>query len=74
MIPIILAWAVTSHKLQGHTIHGGAVIDLGPNLFEAGQAYVMLSRVTSMDNFVLSDFAPNKFQPGFGKLANQEAI
>ena len=44
--PIVLAWAVTVHKFQGQTVASPqkVVIDLR-SVFEAAQAYVMLSRV-----------------------------
>ncbi|KAJ2951372.1 hypothetical protein O0L34_g13513 [Tuta absoluta] len=41
MLPLILTWAVTVHKLQGCTLER-AVIDLGKTLFAKGQAYVFL--------------------------------
>lgn len=46
--PLRLAWAVTIHKSQGHT-YDQAIIDLGPRAFSAGQTYVALSRVRSME-------------------------
>lgn len=42
MLPLILSWAATAHKLQGTPITR-AVVYLGPKLFADGQAYVMLS-------------------------------
>ncbi|XP_076397900.1 uncharacterized protein LOC143266155 [Megachile rotundata] len=59
MLPLILSWAVTVHKLQGTTLNK-AVIDLGKRNFTKGQIYVALSRVKSLDGLVLSDLAPNK--------------
>lgn len=49
--PLRLAWAVTIHKSQGLTFDR-AIIDIGAS-FAAGQAYVALSRCTSLDGIVL---------------------
>ncbi|CAK1597796.1 unnamed protein product [Parnassius mnemosyne] len=48
MLPIILCWAVTVHKLQGATLDK-AVIDLGMKVPAKGQAYVALNRKTHRD-------------------------
>jgi len=50
--PMMLAWAVTIHKSQGKTFER-VVIDFGRGTFAHGQAYVALSRCTSLDGIVL---------------------
>ena len=49
--PIRLAWAITIHKSQGLTFDR-AVIDAG-SAFAAGQVYVALSRLTSLNGLIL---------------------
>jgi hypothetical protein len=50
--PLRLAWAVTIHKAQGKTFDE-VVVDFGRGTFAPGQAYVALSRCTSIDGLVL---------------------
>ncbi|MDO4163805.1 MAG: AAA family ATPase [Bacteroides sp.] len=50
--PIRLAWAITIHKSQGLTF-SRAVIDFRGGVFAGGQAYVALSRCTSLEGIQL---------------------
>jgi ATP-dependent DNA helicase PIF1 len=60
-IPLSLAYAVTIHKAQGATLDC-ALIDIGSNTFEYGQAYVALSRVRSLDCLYIWDLNPSAFR------------
>ncbi|MFA4874602.1 MAG: AAA family ATPase [bacterium] len=51
-LPVMLAWAVTIHKSQGKTFDS-AVIDAG-RAFAAGQVYVALSRLRTMEGMTLA--------------------
>lgn len=55
-IPLMLAWALTIHKSQGKTFDR-AIIDVG-RAFAAGQVYVALSRLRTLDGMML--FQPLK--------------
>jgi ATP-dependent DNA helicase PIF1 len=66
-IPLILAWYMTIHKSQGVTLTS-AVISLGNDIFEDGQAYVALSRVRTSEGLFITDFSKSSLR------ANQQAV
>ena len=54
--PIKLAFAITSHKIQGQTIPSPTKVVLDLNsIFEDAQAHVMLSRVQQLDQIYILD-------------------
>ena len=53
-VPLLLSWAMSIHKSQGQTIQR-CVVDLG-KIFEKGQAYVALSRATSLEGLQVLNF------------------
>jgi ATP-dependent DNA helicase PIF1 len=58
-LPLILAWSISSHKAQGQTISCKVKSDLS-SVFDYGQAYVILSRLKSLDQLeLLRDFSPS---------------
>lgn len=60
-VPLRLAYAITIHKAQGATLDC-ALIDIGKNTFEYGQAYVALSRVKSLDSLYIWELDPSAFR------------
>ena len=58
-IPLKVAYAITIHKSQGATLDC-ALIDIGSNTFEYGQAYVALSRVKSLEGLHIWSLNPAK--------------
>jgi len=57
-VPLILAWALSIHKSQGQTLTR-VKVDLG-RIFEKGQAYVAISRATTMEHLEIVNFQPGK--------------
>ncbi len=65
MYPLIECFALTSHKAQGSTYSFmKAVFTLPEKLkcMQQGQAYTILSRVTSRQGLLLVDFSPDKIR------------
>jgi ATP-dependent DNA helicase PIF1 len=54
-IPLILSWAITIHKSQGATLER-CIIDIGSGVFEAGQSYVALSRIKSLEGVSIMSY------------------
>ena len=56
--PLMLAWAVSIHKSQGLTL-ARATVDFRRRFFAPGQAYVALSRCTTLDSLTrVGDMSP----------------
>ena len=66
MIPLILAWAVTIHKVQGLTMDQ-AVIEL--DCFDHHMEYVALSRLKTLNGLGISVLNINRFV--FNKMVYQ---
>ena len=63
--PVILAFAVTVHKVQGQTINRPmkVVMDIR-SVFEGAQGYVMLSRIKELlQLYILEELPPKKLYP-----------
>jgi ATP-dependent DNA helicase PIF1 len=60
-IPIKLAYALTIHKSQGMTIDY-MIVDLGPTIFEYGQAYTALSRARDLESLAIVAVCQESFK------------
>ncbi|KAL4098217.1 hypothetical protein QTP88_022861 [Uroleucon formosanum] len=60
MLPLILSWASTAHKMQGTTVDYAVVVYLGQKLFVQSQAYVIISRVRSLDGLRIEELDASK--------------
>lgn len=72
-IPLRLAYACTIHKAQGSTLDS-ALIDIGPNVFEFGQAYVALSRAKSLDSLYVWALDPRGIKAHPAVIAFYEGL
>jgi len=61
MLPLILCWAVTIHKVQGLTLDR-AVIDL--DCFDHHMEYVALSRLKTLNGLAISSLKLSRFFNG----------
>jgi len=77
--PLILAWAITVHKIQGATLDK-AIMDIGYTTFEYGQTYVALSRIKSLEGVYLTNFNVSKIKANptvldfYKKIENNDNI
>jgi ATP-dependent DNA helicase PIF1 len=60
-IPLILAWAITIHKAQGMSLDF-LKTDIGKDIFEYGQVYVVLSRIRNIEGLSLINIDYNKIK------------
>ena len=59
-LPVKLAYALTIHKSQGMTLDA-IEIDIGDNIFAAGQAYTALSRAQSLSSICIKSISKKSF-------------
>lgn len=71
-LPLIIAYAITVHKSQGMSLHQ-VDIDFS-HIFEAGQAYVALSRCTNLNSVRLHSFCPSTVMASESALAYYQAL
>jgi len=59
--PLMLAFAITIHKLQGQSLQS-VIVDAGETTFGCGMMYVALSRVTTLYGLHIIDLSKGKVQ------------
>ena len=73
--PLKLAWAITSHKIQGQTIKDPKPVGMDiQTTFSKAQAYVMLGRVENLQQVYLADFKDNKLGCSIKSLLESENL
>lgn len=70
-IPLTLSFGTTVHKVQGLTLKK-AVVDIGPNIFSSGMAYVALSRVSKLEDLYLLKLCTPRIYPS--STTNEEMV
>lgn len=65
--PLTLSYGITIHKSQGLSLRN-VIVDIGNSVFNCGQVYVALSRVTSIEGLHLINYDPLSIK------ASEEAI
>lgn len=71
-LPLIIAYAITMHKSQGMSL---TQVDIDfAHIFEVGQAYVALSRCTSLNSVRLHGFSPDVVVASDAALGYYQAL
>jgi ATP-dependent DNA helicase PIF1 len=68
-VPLKLAYALTIHKAQGIQVDEGALAIDRKNCFAPGQAYVAMSRLTTLEGMYLTRFDPDAIRASPAAIA-----
>jgi ATP-dependent DNA helicase PIF1 len=71
--PLIVAYAITTHKSQGSTLDF-VIVDLGPSIFAPGQAYVALSRARNWESILISNYSRSSIKADPKALMYMQSI
>lgn len=71
--PLSLSYGITIHKSQGVTCKT-AMMDLGTTIFSDGQAYVGLSRVSTLEGLHLINFNPASVKAHSGAISEYNRL